>query len=212
MTSNLECYEYLERSSKNLGAFFLKRWLIEGVFKMQRKSNEKGFSLIELMIVVVIIGVLAGVGVPQYQKFQMKARQSEVKTLLGVMFTAQNMFYNEWKQYYSDFKAVGFSVEGDLGYNLGFISAGVKGPSAHPSSDFKNKNATIKDTKKLCSLAAVNCTIAKARTSKLVSGTVANVEDYSFGGASNIDGDPNLDEWTINENKKFAQKSDDIMN
>ena len=39
--------------------------------------SRAGFSLVELMIVVAIIGMLAAVGIPQYAKFQAKARQSE---------------------------------------------------------------------------------------------------------------------------------------
>lgn len=42
-------------------------------------SNSEGFTLVELMIVVAIIGVLAAVAIPNYQKFQAKARQSEAK-------------------------------------------------------------------------------------------------------------------------------------
>ena len=65
-----------------------------------KKNSQMGFSLIELMVVVVIIGILATVGVPQYQRFQMKAKRAEAKGLLSGMYTAQKAFFAEWNQYY----------------------------------------------------------------------------------------------------------------
>lgn len=51
------------------------------------KQVQKGFTLIELMIVVAIIGILAAVAIPAYQDYTAKAQASEGFTLLGGMKT-----------------------------------------------------------------------------------------------------------------------------
>jgi prepilin-type N-terminal cleavage/methylation domain-containing protein len=86
-------------------------------------SNQQGFSLVELMIVVAIIGLLAAVGVPQYQKFQARARQGEAKASLSALYTAEQSFYGEWNQYSVDLKNIGFGVTGTgLRYVTGFAA------------------------------------------------------------------------------------------
>ena len=51
------------------------------------KNVQKGFTLIELMIVVAIIGILAAVAIPAYQDYTAKAQASEAITLLGGLKT-----------------------------------------------------------------------------------------------------------------------------
>ena len=58
-------------------------------------SNRRAFTLIELLVVVLIIGILAAVAVPQYQKAVRKARIAEARVLLKSLIDATDMFYLE---------------------------------------------------------------------------------------------------------------------
>ena len=60
---------------------------------LKRKS---GFTLIELMIVVAIIGILAAIAIPNFLRFQLKAKTSEGKTNIAAIRTAEQSYYSEF--------------------------------------------------------------------------------------------------------------------
>lgn|GEM_PF-1655373 len=101
------------------------RILLWGTFVKKEMLNQKGFSLVELIVVVAIVGILSSMVVPLYGKMALRARQAEAKTQLAALFTAEKAFYAEYLRYHSVFAAVGYAPEGQVRYNVGFGSYGV---------------------------------------------------------------------------------------
>ncbi len=82
-----------------LPLFIYNRTGIEDTMNTDKKKKSKGFTLIELMIVVVIIGILAAMALPRFMKVATKSKQSEAKGLLKQIYTMQAAYYAEHETY-----------------------------------------------------------------------------------------------------------------
>ena len=63
------------------------------------KKDQRGFTLMELMIVIVIIGVLAAIGVPAYRNYVTEAKEAACKANVRTISTAFHMHYAEEGRY-----------------------------------------------------------------------------------------------------------------
>ncbi len=131
--------------------------------KLIRKSN-KGFTLIELMIVVAIIGILAAIAIPNFLRFQLRSKTSEGKVNIAAIRTAEESYVAEFgsyvaaaaspaangmsqKQAFADvgaaganFGTIGWEPEGDVFFNYSVAITGLA-YTADASADI-DANAT----------------------------------------------------------------------
>jgi len=98
--------------------------------------NSKGFTLIELMIVVVIIGILAALAIPRFMRSTTKSKQSEAKQLLKQIYTMQRAYRQEFNTYACNgvtadstataaLSAIGVDVMSNARYAYGVVSTAL---------------------------------------------------------------------------------------
>lgn len=73
-----------------------------------KRSQQSGFSLIELMVTIVIIGIIAAIALPSYQSSVRKSKRVEAKTELLQVMARQEQYFSENRSY--------TVTPGDLGY------------------------------------------------------------------------------------------------
>jgi prepilin-type N-terminal cleavage/methylation domain len=83
------------------------------LLKLRQKT--KGFTLIELMIVVVIIGILAALAIPNFLRYQAKSKQSEAKTNLGAIYVSETAYFGE-NDTYAELDSLEWAPEGKTRY------------------------------------------------------------------------------------------------
>ena len=140
---------------------------------MKAFRKQEGFTLIELMIVVAIIGILAAIAIPNFMQYQAKSKQSEAKTNLGGIYTSQVAYFGEANAFSNNFTTIGFQVASTGTQRYTFTLGGT-------------------------ALLAQNNTGCVTYTTAGVSTTPPAFTALATG---NIDGDAYCDIWTIDNTK-----------
>jgi type IV pilus assembly protein PilA len=176
---------------------------------LKAMKNQKGFTLIELMIVVAIIGILAAIAIPNFLQYQAKARQSEAKTNLGGVFVSETSFLGENSKY-GTFSEVGFQLSGTTNrytYRSPLTASGTAGAAV---SEGAAQGVSMYCTGVGSATTGGSC-LAPTGTYVTGGGTTPGsgvAAQFTASAVGNIDGDAQTDNWHVNDIKQNLQVPD----
>lgn len=78
--------------------------------KRSTKRRLAGFTLVELLVVVTLIGILALISLPRFSRTREKAYRSQMQTALRTLVTAQEAYFDTYYQYSADIAGLDQSV------------------------------------------------------------------------------------------------------
>jgi type IV pilus assembly protein PilE len=89
------------------------------------QKNQKGFTLIELMIVVVIIGILAALAIPRFMTASTKSKTSEAQLILKQVYTMERAYKQQYDAYNANLATIGVEVSADARYAYAIVADAV---------------------------------------------------------------------------------------
>ena len=149
---------------------------------MVKNVRQYGFTLVELMVTVAILGILAALATGSFFSYQARAKQSEIKSNLGAIGELAISYKTEYDTYITDWSGIGWQPMGTTRYRYWYNGAAAAGTPTSPETGTNYSDP----------------------------GSAAAVDTFVAGAVGNIDRDNFTDQWLYNQNRSFTVQQNDV--
>ena len=189
--------------------------------KLLRRAKIAGFTLVELLITVAIIGILASQGVPAYRRMIQKSRKGEAQVMLSTIGTAESAFQAEYGSFGDNLARMGAQMDGTtFVYAAGpnvvaactAIASGAFIPAALSIPQFPTYQTGVAGTRNgfIGRATQATCTATAAAPAVAVYNATAtgsiNIISDTCGGAAT-----SCDVWTTDQTRAITNAQDGVQ-
>ncbi len=150
---------------------------------MTKNAYQEGFTLIELMITVTIVGILVTIATGSFLSYQAKSKQSEAKTNLGAIGELALSYKAEYDTYITIWTGIGWQPMGTTRYRYWYNGAAAAGTPTAPEGGINYSDP----------------------------GSAAVADAFTAAAVGNIDNDGSTDRWLYNQDRSFTIQQNDII-